>query len=334
MPFSPFNTEPGPDETPRYIVVGADHSPDTFAFGLNQTKATMVVRFKEAELATLPKYILGYAELGVGATKLTRFLPMYHPLYSWLYAESFTMNFRGVPSKQIFNGVYAKYTAGDDYPIEAVITFGGRPYWIANDDEVVNEQERFIEIIWNPVLDFITNPYNKLIFAETYNGAVTTVNNTGATLQSGSLTRYERMEITAIWHQVPEEAIFTPEGKLSKSITDGIGRVNLTEFWNYPVGTLLAHAPRIVPFIAPVATGFGFGPGNLPRIYNVEFKFTYFNPPTDPATQVGARGWNLKPYGGTDANYWYLVTRDGKTNGYTEYEYYEFDSFFLVNPVP
>lgn len=112
----------------------------------------------------------------------------------------------------------------------------------------------------------------------------------------GQLFLITKYRITANWLQVPS-AWITNNGLTFPALDTAVGHINDDEFLGYPEGTMLFESyvptPRVMP-VSPEVLGI-LDPGVIPRCYDVELKFLYFDPQPiyEPLGQVAPRGHNL-----------------------------------------
>lgn len=147
----------------------------------------------------------------------------------------------------------------------------------------------------------------------------------GQTIASQTPDYIQRASLVAIWYHVPETFIVSGGDYIPSKIFDGIGKVNATDWYGFPAGTLRLEAPRFRRALqAPIRVD----PTSyfLPFVYDIVFPFSYVNPTAAEASPI-YRGWNLYPDGPTGK--WYSVKRaNGSPDPQPYFEFYDFDLLF------
>lgn len=293
--------------------------------------------------------VLGYSTT-VGH-QLVRFLPLFHPWYDFLTAQSVSI----VPYQP-------DTTSADDlkqaawYPdiafdqagykkARATIRFKQNPWEILDDDQIdvyygtsLKEWERYCyDVHRDGSLEIISQTGRPMKFAEGV------AKERGAYLPTEIGTIAYKDVIEFKWMYVPKEyvcGVSYPNNLAFLKIDPCVGRLNATEFLGYPRGTLLLNPPRIERFEWPLRVDEDSAYG-----YHITFPFQHFDPPSGVYPQV-YYGHNLLPWGGrneknqqSDENLygylfgkWFYATNDGRTdtsNSKPLLEYAEFKNMFM-----
>lgn len=297
-----------PEQTfTEYVELVDNTQLSTASFAYNGTTAGMNIEITDStainnDVITYVQKVLGYPSWSPGI--ITRYLPMRHPQFPWLRATR-VMDVMGV----VNSGNITKYdnnTAGiaNWNKTRFKIQFESLPYDVLDEDAIsdplTNEPDeglRFVEYRKKFSLEQLQLQGGEYYFygGGTGNGIPADVAHSAkATTTIGHPISKEFLSWT--WHQVPDGAIYDIN-RQTPNLTAIFGKVNLTEFYGYPAGTLACLPPDIEPHEAPAnpanmgKKNGGLEPlteNNIPRIWDVTYNFLYFNP--QPITSPGAGG--------------------------------------------
>lgn len=232
-------------------------------------------------------YTLSFASL-IGSDNrylMSRVPPAPHPLKPWMFAVS-----AGPVQGLSPTGIVAPY----DIPLmgyaryRVPITYSSLNYNVVTDDRmamfpVYSESNRYVIKTLDTSADSIAIDGTFFRFAEgPYLNPLTQQFTLG---QSKILVK---VNLTWTWVGVPERYLFDSNG-IATNINAALGTVNSAEVWGYPAGTLLMLPAKFTPRMLPVSP-YLLGPLNpimgiqtVPRVWDVQFQFKYWDPPTNPA---------------------------------------------------
>lgn len=291
-------------------------STQAYRFQTDQTQATFSMEvywddfINNGSDGVVPR-ILGYPSVvdGIGntITRISRSLPMAHPLFPWLYATAIT-DVRGIKQTGIKNGL-----SSYDRAI-LTIAFTSLNYNILSDaqlpnfsigaNEFPNESLRFVVKHPKPKVEYISLDRYFFKYAE----GVSPPNGNTFPLGIGKITVKVDLEWT--WCDVPDRAIFDSNGYAPR-IYPLMGTVNSVAFAGCDPGTLLFYPPEFTPRMAPVspdATGIlsvdsAGNISNVPRTWDVRFRFGYWDPAPRGVPAGSNKGWNLAIWPGDQKFY-------------------------------
>lgn len=328
------------------------------SFGVDTSQATMVVDIPIASgiaetdqwpIVKAISQILGYSKKG-NNKKISRFLPMRHPLYHWLWATkilsvhpyrpgTLLQESAGVYNLNLGDNTVTKYNT-DAAPVNEkgtgfaafkaariTILFTTLPYSIYEDADInplsgtAGEFIRYTTREMLPTAQFLVRPVGSLKWVD--GPSADSVVATGSQHQMVIKTR-----LRWTWHQVPDIGLFdgsgSDQGGFPTYLVDIIGKVNQTSFFGYPIGTLLMEAPEFIPINLPCPPAIlGLNNKYPPRAWNVVVNMLHFDPPAGTTN----RGHNLLPHSN---GLWYKVyNTDDPTKSL--YEEGEFQQIFWMN---
>lgn len=319
-------------------------------FSLDQSEAVLEGDIPWDVRYSFIKTALGYAY--VDGNQLVRQLPIFHPWYDYLTAQSVSVvpyqpdNTSASTLKQDAWYPDVAFDQAGYKKARATIRFKQQPYDIFDDDQIetyydgsLEEWRRYCyDVHREGSLEIISQTGRILKFAE---GVPKTL---GASLPTEIGTFAYKDVIEFKWMWVPKEyvcGVDDPENLALLKIDPCVGRLNETAFLGYPRGTLLLNPPRIERFLWPLMTasdeGSNFG-------YHITFPFQHFDPPSGVDPQV-YYGHNLLPWGGRNNDNqqsdpsvygdkfgkWFYATNDGNPSGSKAVpllEYAEFRNMF------
>ena len=295
----------------------AGQAPSQFGFGVNNGRAQLLVKVPQAYLEPALRECLGYTV--PNGTGLERGLPIAHPQFPWLFCERVS-NAQGIQfrskdaASSTINGVsvqleadtlpnYARY---ENY--ELALEFVPRPYAVCK-DSTIQEQEiswydiddtvaqkfkvktewwRYLEIDTQPGGEYITATQGSFNFKMDANPSGFTLKDAG--IKEGLLKRYlSARTILFRWYEVPYSFVTS---KNSYFDLYG-GRINQTEFYGYPAGSLLMKTPARVlrtytkPFPEFVPWNGAFLPTQQ-KLCDLEFEMIFVNRTLAQAYTPGA----------------------------------------------
>lgn len=341
----------------RVEVEADSEAPDIASFGATASRATLVLKLTPlavspfTTLAGIVARILGvsmYKE-GIGPTRMTRVLPLQHPMFATLFATEIA-SFQGRGPRR---GLAAWHAATGSRPEAAwqayehyrvVVVFTHARYAVKADDNTqTSELYRFVERHVQLGIENIIRQGNTFIWVP----GVPVV--AGQAIAQGQVLRSMKGVITFVWRGVTGIGLFGRDGqKRPNHIWRGIGRVNQEDFAGFKAGTLLLLPPKFIPLEVPFPAiladagrfSVGRGTADLNLAYDVEFPMSFIEPATDPAFNYDGfpspwrrAGHNLLPLppGGT-VPYFYPATMDGTNAGAPLYEAHDFYEMFQLRP--
>ena len=294
-------------------------------FSMKQSEATIVgfVDPSKYDLVEVITEIVGSAE-PMGDGRIDRVLPLAHPQYPWLFAESVSVSGVAFDSKVAADPTleapsipgYAKYQM---YKLD--IKFTGRPYAILSNDSIgqlgtvwyddagesrqnnyAQEWQRFMEYDDNPSAEYIRADQGQYKFQCL--GAADAQNPNNATVPGQVKIIQRKSTIKMRWHQVPLEFVDTDSDEIF--LYDCLGHINQADWYGFKAGTLLFQAISYTRYV-PVNPGFDpwVGPSivSAKKLVDIEMTFLRYEPITDPRYPpppvIGnnvAGGHNLLPW--------------------------------------
>lgn len=330
-------------------------SPDIASFSNEVSRATLVLKLTPlSPSGSTTVNLLGpiLAILGnshyssARVTRMSRTLPLQHPMWGWLFAtEIASIQGRGprknVKAEAVWQGAGVNWQAYDHYRVTVVFT--GVKYAVKKDDPLAEtELYRFVERHFQLGLENITRQGNSFRWVP---GAPLA----GQTLPFGFIARAQKGVVTYLWRTVTRIGLFGTDGNdWPRNIVSGIGRVNEKTFDGVGPGQLLLLPPKFIPHCTPFSVhggaagsgSVGRGTADLNISYDVELPMSYIAPPLDPAfdyasTPLWAKnGHNLfPPPPGATTHYWYPATQTGAFSGDstpTLYRPYDFTKLFKL----
>ncbi len=267
------------------------------------------------------------------SNRLCRLNPLRHPYYSWLYCSAVTEG-RGVQvdsaSPKESYGVPGSLDSIAKYKkVRYTLEFSPLPPgMVLKEDSDVQvsgggEWERNITVSTAPNIEFLTVKSGQILF-----NAPSISDLNGKTIASTQYIRIQKVKYVVKWHQVPKSYVM--DGFNPVQIANAAGKVNDTEIFGFPRGTLLMlNEPVIEPYAAPLRVG-----DEEEDVYYVDISLPmlFFDPPNgipSPDTGHDIRGHNLFPasYGGAYVGKFYpgVFSRTGSP---PVFEYYEFRNIF------
>lgn len=325
------------DDWKERIAAFSPAGPDVFS--LDQSEAVL-----EGDIPWEKRYSFVLTALGYSTTvgyQLTRFLPIAHPWYPYLYAHSVSVLGYKVDAtdattlKQDAIDPATTFDFTGYVKARVTIRFKQQPWEFLDDDEIdaFAEYERYCyDVDREGSLEVISQTGRTMKFAE---GAPKT-NNAQFPTEIGCFA-YKDV-INYRWMFVPKEYVCgtaNPDNLAFLKIDPCVGKLNDATFLGYPKGTLLLHPPKVERFLWPLRTSSetasAFG-------YHIIFPFQHFDPPDGVTPQVYF-GHNNLPWGGAinstsrvpdttvGIGKFYYATNDGTTGGTGNIPLLEYASF-------
>jgi len=274
--------------------------------------------------------MLGFSTVE-GGSSLHREPPMRHPYWEWLHCTAIRgkgKQFKGIHATSLPDQpYYADYTY-----CELEATFEPLRYSALTDDEVTNEDERYLYVEAVPELEILHLKQGSLVFLEGPQSL-----DTKARMAPGEFVlRTPKMAFRVTWFQVPANWIEGPDGdfpliqlKLGK-VNDAIweiGDFSSGTFLHFEKWTALLHSAQLNKYVASIRTGFSTEPEYY---YDVTLNILKFDPKNRHSDLH--RGHQLAPY--RVDNVYYLVARTGLDGSVSTapqkfiYEEVSFDDMF------
>ncbi len=313
-------------------------SPEQIQFAPGETRMALVgeTDFQNIVDGTAVKSILGFgARRNPGPPSLpylTRVPPMKCPLAPWLRAEKITAcQFIDPSGNEIRPDADVPYAVYDKARL--TVLFSTPIYPIFTDQEMTakgyaDESYRYTRWSTFPNVEISTVPGGSFQFT---NGPYS-----GNTFNQAVTIRFPKSAIVVKWFNVPALCLLDPTDPpwdvVPQKIMKAVGKVNSDDWRGFRHGELLCLPPRIEPVMEPVPPEvLGLVPGDVPRSYNVEFHFSFFDSLLDPGVIYDFYGHNLFPPPQRPAiptsNYFYQALRGG-AGGAKLYEEVSFGDLF------
>lgn len=286
------------------------------------------------------RFILGYSWVDPNLKYLHREVPVFHPIWPWLWARAITdIQFFKPTGKD--TGVWEHSVSHATYTYARIeVEFGETRYDVLRDDEATlysaslgyKEWLRYVEEIPRPYVENIQIDGGQL---KAYAPSVAAINGAPFIGAPYVLARQEKQAFDLVWHEVPKEFLYVTDSSstsygLAPKLAAAQKKVNSVAFLGREIGTLLLEEIEAVPSPAPIATDVW---DSLQFTYTVTMKFKYFNPQRGD-TAVSKYGWNLLPgvisTGATAERTfgYYYYTHNGAVDGYPLFASYDFRSLF------
>ena len=255
---------------------------------------------------------------------INRKLPAQHPDFGWLWCSGIS-SVEPVGAPDITSGLQGG-ARGRCNLLKLKLAFSTPPYPMK---ETVNvEYQRFVAVQgYETSSQFIQRKNGQFVF-----NANTPAPMTGQAVPDvgGQTIKVSKTRIKLLWVNVPDNGFFTNgwPGAPTK-VLNALGKVNDASFLGKPADTVLFESFNPIPRTQPVSpTLLGLGADQVPRSWDVELVFTYFQPAPEGATE---QGWNLVP--NPVDNKWYRIYVSGQSDadGYWMYKRANFDTIFQMN---
>lgn len=314
------------------------------AFGCetgNQAVMTITVFMEDAKRAI--KALLGSnvydKQAGELDGKLSRIVPMRHPIFKHLHAMAVTsyrpFNFVG-KSKNINDSLPGASISSYEY-CNLTIVFKMPPWHRTMSDKTLEDLYGLPKQEWRRFVSIHPQPQIKVL------------SRTGGSWTFDEIPREEggppinhifpdtdgqilpEMDCLLTWHRVPGIGLLGNETIIPDRFERLLGHVNDAPFMGRPRGTLLFRGWGQQPLenCDPYCYETTKDGIYTPTLYNITFALGYWNPPRgnldffgDPAE----RGWNLFPW---TNNLWYIA-RDSQTKTRTKLPYGDFKQLFTL----
>lgn len=301
-----------------------------YSIGIGQSTHTETVYIKDDpdHLKNFITDIIGYSQkdfAGAGDT-ISRLLPARHPFLPYLWAsgiEDITPVGRPVQSPQ---NNYAKYDL-----LRCRVNFATPPYRMI-EDGVGNEFDRFVAVEgYETNSTFVQQKNGAIVFSGT--SAPAAWQNKPIPDSGGMTIKISRTRIKLLWVMVPDKGLFSGgwPGAPTKILTS-LGTVNNATFMGYPAKTLLFESWNPVPRTMPVdPTLLGLNATDVPRAWDVQLVFNYFDPKPSGEAAAASVGWQgaLCP---TDRQ-WYnsYISGQAQDDDHQPYSRTTFSDIFKMN---
>lgn len=326
LDFNPLPRKP--DAQYAEFVGRSQESSHSFQFSDDQqTFSYMIdvpwdaVLYNDDAINSIIPTLLGYSyiqPLGNNVNVLRRVLPMQCPYYSWLWLKEVSGG-RGVKFVGKHEGRYGGLVSDYDR-CRLTLTFASRLYNVYSDEIIDNlyagdESKRFVVKTFDFNAESVSIERGPLFeYAEGPPSLIAAPNNQF----NGPRTKViGKMDLELSWYDVPDDWLFA--GGLPIRIDAGVGKINSTIFFGYPIGTLLCMPPKLVPTSKPVDNALlGGGLFEPARSWNVKFLFKHWDPPHGAAA---TQGWNNAIWP-RDMNFYKIWTHDDHAVLYESFDFY------------
>lgn len=291
----------------------------------DRSACTLTIECEFAKYKAAVRKILGYSWVDENL-KLRREVPVYHPVWGWLYARAITkIQFAGPTDTDQLQWEDAMPFGVYEWA-QIEIEFGEVYYDVWKDSEVTYEWERYLTDVPGEHVELIQIDAGQM---KAYAPGVTLINGNPFISAPRIQARVEKNKRIITWHEVPHEFLYDENGQAPK-LKAIQKRVNSAPFWGSPAGTLLCESCEAKKKPMPIATDYFEGQRYH---YDVEMVLIEFDPePGD--VSVDKRGWNLLPgprasgAAGDSFVSWYYYTHDGTVTGKPLFDEYNFADFF------
>lgn len=305
---------------------------------ISRERATFTVTITKipfAKYKSAIKFILGYSYSDNVNPKIIRITPAFHPKFPWAFATRITQTMFHQPANLNAaaeggaNPLLASYweTGISTMPYDGAVPYGvykyasitvefeHLPYPIFEDDDVANETERYVQILYMPYTEFV----------EVKGGRLTRKfePNAGQAYISAPyvLQALRKTKVKIIWYEVPAEFIENATTKLQTNLSAIQKKVNSVTFLNYTPGTLFCEYVETEKYVMPVATE---ALDRKQYHYKVTFHCIHHDPSPRGVNEVKF-GHNLLP---VEQGKWQEFIDQQGNNLVGEYDFY--DAFELV----
>lgn len=323
MPVSPSNLPIGQITESEIVEYSDIKSFRTDSFSLEKADCQMTFYIPGDKLKAFVLYCLGGAYVDSG-NNLRRLLPMYHPIWTWLWATKIVSingeGFRGddsasvIYSDQVTPALWEKYTV--------VVAFDQLPYDVLSDSDPAmgtgasySEVNRFVSYEFIPNVQLASIENGQLIYdangGDAWNGKPVPAQ----TLQIKA--RRETAGIKLRWWYVPAEFIHARNTLPSKLLSIQ-GTVNNATFFGEDAETLLCEDVKLEKFVFPFLTD-AFG--QLYFGYHIDFTLLWYDPTPKGKAAETRHGWNFALAPGDPSLQYYYVKTSGGTPIYTPYDF-------------
>jgi hypothetical protein len=317
---------------------------ETVHGGIGVSSAEQVWDVPSDQVSAWITACLGFAKKGGGQNQIIRQLPAQHPRFGWLWCAGCDAEGLAPTGQDTFSPDVATYKRW-----RTRLHWESPPYNILPDG--LPEYNRFLTLT-NVSSDSTAIKRNSGSFAFSPNAPTGFSNGAAINESYGVAQIVTRIAYEYIWVQVPDDGLYDgggfDSGGVEKNILSCIGTVNNVEFFGKPPGTLLFSSYKPIPRTNPIdPTTFGLPNGKVPRTWDVQLRFIYFNPPSgepqgdspDSPGPGGALGHNLVPH--PNDGKWYCAYLTGKTalnpvnsfqdSRFWRYQTSNFSTIFLMN---
>lgn len=290
---------------------------------------------------TLPAYLLGYS-FKTGADDIKRIIPMWHPVYPWMWATEISSvegvgnplpwhDAAGAAHNPWLNGPHkwrvrlpvksnkgkSLFAAGSPFQLREYYKFTMRfqalPYFIAQDGSVVNEWDRYVVKEREASAVFVNYERDQMQY-------VTNTDNRPVAFKGSVGWKLLQIRHKWVWMQVPEYGLFafynsagtkqTGENahlssySIPTNLDAAVWKANAYTFIGKQPGTLLMEPPKLDCKVPPAPPWIlNLGYYWPNRHYNVELAMVEFNPPENGKTTTYGHNFAPHPTNGL----WYLV---------------------------
>jgi hypothetical protein len=289
---------------------------------IRDVRAGMLAPDQAAETITIccpfPKmkaacaFILGYSYTDT-AGYLRRELPIFHPVWTWLYA----VRIGSIRLEKFKNKDQALWDGSLPFAVyewaHITIDFAQLTYPIFSDSELETDPNTSKPAEYQRWCETLTAPYTELV--QINGGQMKRVRGNQNYIGSPYVLAFQaKTKIKLIWYQVPSDFLANDDG-IKSNLLAIQKTINATPFLGYPAGTLFCEQAIDYKGLSPIATDVM---GEKFYQYKVEVDLIHFDPPVGPGEPSAggtgtpgtypARGWNLLPGGQKDRYYYEYVS--------------------------
>jgi hypothetical protein len=297
----------------------------------DQAAATLTICCPFEKYKSACAYILGYSYTDEADT-LRRNLPIFHPIWTWLYAVRIgSIRFEKFTGKDV--GLYEGSLHFATYEwAHITIDFAQLTYPVFSDSEISTDPNTNKPAEYERWCETLTAPYVEMV--QVNGGQLKRVRGNEIYVATPYVLAFQaKTKIKLIWYQVPSNFLANDDG-IKSNLLAIQKTVNATPFLGYPAGTLFCEQAIDYKGLSPIATDML---GEKFYQYKVECDLVHFDPPVgsgEPSTggagtpgTYPARGWNLLP-GGYNNRYYYEYTTEGSSGGQHLFPASEFANLF------
>lgn len=311
---------------------------ETVSAGVGRTTAEQTWDVSNDSLADWITACIGYAKSKGQGQGINRNLPAQHPQLKYLYVSGVGAEGLGPTGKDGSVATYKRWRTKLHYETP--------PYDIVADNNVQQECFRYITMI-NAQSNTEVFQRRQGCFAYSIQSGIGVTNRNALLIPEshGASQSVTKVAYDYLWVNLPDVGLFGGSGfsgsgcGSSQNIINGIGKVNNTSFLGFDPGTLLFDSWKPVSRTYPVEPILlGLQQWQVPRAWDVQLRFIYFNPPSGmkaagtisgvPAVWPAhaQQGHNLVPH--PTNGLWYLAYLcKGFTNSETDQQFYRYQGY-------
>lgn len=287
----------------------------------------------------LPQWFKGMLGIGIkNGTAIQRTLPAQHPFMKNMYCASIDVEGEAPFGQDQFNSGVANWKRW-----RTKVYWETPPYAVLSDNQIIvyagsNAPETFR---YFTLVNYQANSqvYQRRQGTFSYSSQAPGLSGNLVQIpESGGASQVvTKISEEYLWVQVPDNGLFSGGFPgAPANILAAIGCVNNSTFLGRPAGTMLFDNWHPVARTYPAEPiDLNLQPFQVPRCWDVQLRFIYFNPPSgmpNGTTAGGQFGHNLVPH--PNNGLWYLAYQTGQTESVSTYWRYQpanFNTIFQMN---